>query len=152
MNTSGIEMTMLETDRSNHFFLWFHSKCFWSAKLDCAWFAFSDTRFIEADGLQHSNDHDNTVNFHVFDKLIMRHELMIIGADSCLHEVMARDIRWIATCFKIKVNLRMEHFLKPVRFSDKYCRLITDHNNVVYTEYRGWWTSFSSVWCEENTK
>lgn len=57
-----------------------------------------------------------TVDFHVFNKLIMKHELMIIGADSCLHEVMARYIRWIATCFKIKVNLRMEQFLKPSSF------------------------------------
>lgn len=83
-------------------FCGFHSKCFWSAKSDCAWFAFSNTRFLKVDGLQHSNDHDNTVDFYVFNKL------MIICADSCLHEVMARYIHWIATCFKIKVNLRMD--------------------------------------------
>lgn len=101
-------------------FCGFHSKCFWSAKSDCAWFAFSNTRFLKVDGLQHSNDHDNTVDFYVFNKLIMRHELMIICADSCLHEVMARYTRWIATCFKIKVNLRMDHFLKPSSFQ-KIC-------------------------------
>ena len=33
-------------------------------------------------------DHNNEFNFHAFDTLIMRRELMIIGADSCLHEVM----------------------------------------------------------------
>ena len=33
-------------------------------------------------------DHNNKFKFHAFDTLIMRRELMIIGADSYLHEVM----------------------------------------------------------------
>ena len=34
-------------------------------------------------------DHNNKFNFHAFDTLIMRRELMIIGADSCLHMIIA---------------------------------------------------------------